>query len=266
MWQSGLLQLFAKQPDLKGPRGSNPLTSAVNVFAINNFFQWELFVVRADKRKFHYIYKITRNDSTKYYLGMHSTDNLEDGYFGSGKRLWYSINKYGKENHTKEILEFCNSREQLRIREKEVIGELYRLDENCMNLQPGGGGGFCSEEQQRSFSLAGNEGLRKKLAEDSSFREFVSLTHRELSLKAHQEGRMKPWSDAARTIACKAAQSPEARAKRIQSFRENNHQQGEKNSQFGKQWIYNDSLKICKRINKDELIPDGWNKGRKMKF
>lgn len=29
---------------------------------------------------------------------MHSTDNLDDGYVGSGKRLWNSIKKHGKEN------------------------------------------------------------------------------------------------------------------------------------------------------------------------
>lgn len=34
---------------------------------------------RADERKFHYIYKITRFDG-KYYIGMHSTDDLDDGY------------------------------------------------------------------------------------------------------------------------------------------------------------------------------------------
>ncbi len=36
---------------------------------------------QAERRKFHYIYKITRIDgSGKYYIGMHSTDDLEDGY------------------------------------------------------------------------------------------------------------------------------------------------------------------------------------------
>jgi hypothetical protein len=49
-----------------------------------------------------------KND--KYYIGMHSTNDLNDGYVGSGKRLWFSINYHGKENHACEILEYCKDR------------------------------------------------------------------------------------------------------------------------------------------------------------
>lgn len=128
---------------------------------------------RADKRKFHYIYKITRINSDKYYIGMHSTDNLDDEYFGSGTLLWKSINKYGKESHSKQILEFCNSREQLRIREKEIIGDLYRTDEHCMNMKAGGEGGGIdglklSEDHKRKLakSWASKTKEEKALTDD----------------------------------------------------------------------------------------------------
>ena len=77
-------------------------------------------MARADQRKYHYIYKITRDDG-KYYIGMHSTDDLDDGYFGSGQRISRSIKKHGRERHSKQILEFCESRRILRDREKEII-------------------------------------------------------------------------------------------------------------------------------------------------
>ncbi len=44
---------------------------------------------------------------------------------------------------------------------------------------------------------------------------------------------------------------------------------GEKNSQFGKCWIYNLEEKISKSILKEELesyLEQGWLKGRKMNF
>ena len=72
---------------------------------------------------------------------MHSTDDLEDGYFGSGQLLWKSIKKHGKEKHTKEILEFLPSRKKLKDRERELVNEELLSDCLCMNLRVGGEGG-----------------------------------------------------------------------------------------------------------------------------
>ncbi|MFA9263238.1 MAG: hypothetical protein ACEQSB_08035, partial [Undibacterium sp.] len=62
------------------------------------------------QKKYHYIYKTTCKITNKFYVGMHSTDNLEDGYLGSGKILGYSRKKHGDENHVREILEYLPSR------------------------------------------------------------------------------------------------------------------------------------------------------------
>jgi hypothetical protein len=44
------------------------------------------------------------------------------------------------------------------------------------------------------------------------------------------------------------------------------HQRGTGNSQYGTIWIYSLKEKTSKKINEDQMIPDGWYCGRKMKF
>jgi hypothetical protein len=63
-------------------------------------------------------------------------------------------------------------------------------------------------------------------------------------------------------LARQKALSPEVREKRKKKFQEIGHQQGKKNSQYGKMWIYNLELRQNTRIYKDEPIPEGWVKGR----
>ena len=94
---------------------------------------------RTARKKYHVIYKTSCLITGKYYIGMHSTDDLDDGYLGSGKRLWRSLNKYGRETHSYEILEHLHSRESLRIREHMLVTEELLGDPLCMNLALGGG-------------------------------------------------------------------------------------------------------------------------------
>lgn len=76
----------------------------------------------------HFIYKTTHING-KYYIGRHSTENLDDGYVGSGK--WVSQIK-NKETLTREILEFVDDFETLKQREGEYLTEHYGKP-NCMN-------------------------------------------------------------------------------------------------------------------------------------
>jgi len=66
--------------------------------------------------------------------------------------------------------------------------------------------------------------------------------------------------------ASNAAMSTEANERRKQSFAKNGHQQGSKNSNYGNCWIHNLELKQNKLIKKTDQIPEGWIKGRKIKF
>jgi hypothetical protein len=68
---------------------------------------------------YHYTYKISSN-SGKYYVGRHSTNNLNDGYMGSG--IWPRSIK-DKSQLTKEILCFYESEAELKIAEGIMLQE-----------------------------------------------------------------------------------------------------------------------------------------------
>ena len=90
---------------------------------------------------FHYLYIIINNINHKFYYGIHSTNNINDGYFGSGKRLRAAIKKYGKENFSKYILEYFNDRKSLLNREQEIITKEFLLSDECYNMTYGGSAG-----------------------------------------------------------------------------------------------------------------------------
>ena len=90
-------------------------------------------------KTFNYIYLIKNNINQKIYVGKHSTDNLDDGYMGSGILIKKAITKYGIENFTKEYLAFCDREEKLNWLECFYIKK-YNAKEGGYNLTDGGEG------------------------------------------------------------------------------------------------------------------------------
>ena len=119
---------------------------------------------RPESRKFHVLYKTTCSITGKYYIGMHSTNNIDDGYLGSGQLLWKSIKKYGKDSHKFEVLELLQSRQELAEKEKQMITEEMLGDKLCMNLRMGGTGNYpgkpTSEETRAKLSKASKAAIR----------------------------------------------------------------------------------------------------------
>ena len=205
------------------------------------------------QHSYHYIYKTVCLITEKFYVGMHSCSNLEDGYMGSGKRLGYSIRKHGLENHTKEILEFLNDRESLAKREAEIVNEQFLQDPLCMNIQIGGGGGFHSVKQQQYRSRCGGQATAKKLLIDINYREKHAKIASDNFKEAHKNGKIK----------YNTFKNKQHLEETKQLMREKANQRvGNKNSQYGTCWITN-GLENNK-IRKGEAIPDGWRLGRKI--
>ncbi len=210
-------------------------------------------MARAEKRKYHYIYKITCKITGRFYIGMHSTDDLDDGYFGSGKRLWFSINYHGKDNHVKEILEFLPSRQLLKEREKEIVNKDLIGDVMCMNIKEGGEGGFINEEHMKKAQLASKVSFRKNLEIDSDFRIKFSLRQSEKMKKRHEEGKINYNTFEGK----QHTEETKLKMRKPKNI-------GETNSQYGTCWITKDGInKKIKKVELDSFIQDGWVKGRK---
>lgn len=92
------------------------------------------------EKKYNYFYKITNKLNGHYYYGVHCTNDIDDGYMGSGKRLHYAYDKYGIENFSKEILEYFDTKEEAFQYEYDHITEEMITSDECYNLQGGGRG------------------------------------------------------------------------------------------------------------------------------
>jgi hypothetical protein len=71
-------------------------------------------------------------------MGVHSTNNLNDNYIGSGIKFMNYVKKYKKENFYREIIKFFDARDDAFIYEKQLLTEVVLSDELCLNLVVGG--------------------------------------------------------------------------------------------------------------------------------
>lgn len=96
----------------------------------------------------HIIYKTTCTATGKWYIGVHSTDVLDDGYLGSGIRLTNSVRKHGRTAHVREVLEQLPTREAAIRREAELVTAETLVLPGCMNLRVGGQGHYVRTAEQ----------------------------------------------------------------------------------------------------------------------
>lgn len=187
---------------------------------------------------------------------MHSTYNLEDGYLGSGLIVKRSIEKYGKDNHIKEVVSYHDPREDLIKEEKSLVTEEVIDREFCMNIRPGGTGGFTIEHQRMAGSLSLKSQWERRKENPELMEEFLKICSN--NLKEYINKGTHNYSTFKGRF-----HSQESKDKMSKNSQEPS--KGEKNSQFGTCWIYNSEGN--KKINKLEIekyISLGWTKGRKM--
>jgi hypothetical protein len=90
--------------------------------------------------KSYLLYRITNLINGKIYVGVHSTEDPNDGYMGSGRTIQNAIKKYGIENFKKEILEFLESEETMYLAEAKIVNSEFINRRDTYNEVTGGRG------------------------------------------------------------------------------------------------------------------------------
>lgn len=91
-----------------------------------------------DSFMYYTVYKITNLINEKEYIGYHQTNNLNDGYMGSGKLIKLAIEKYGIENFKKEYIDIFDNRKDAEDLEAILVNEEYSLRKDTYNISLGG--------------------------------------------------------------------------------------------------------------------------------
>lgn len=207
---------------------------------------------------YYLVYKITNTINEKFYIGCHKTEDMNDGYFGSGKILKLAIKKHGIENFVKEIIFEANSSEEMFEKEKELV----EIGKHSYNLKKGGQGGFdfinenMTSEERTRISKIGANALKNKLKTNLEFSSRYKAKMREVTKQRHIDGTIGNWQDNYSWL----GKNHKEETKQKMSLSHKGKHEGEKNSQYGKMWITNGQ--ISSKISKTEIIPEGWHKGR----
>ena len=208
--------------------------------------------IRLWVRTVHYtIYKITHIDSGKIYIGKHKTDNIEDGYMGSGKMIKRAIKKYGIDRFNKDILHVFDNEQQMNDKEAELVNEEFVLRTDSYNLCVGGQGGFSyvklNPEQREKQKRAARKSMNKLHREGKVPRNNNPINARKALKEKYPNGTF-------------AGKTHSEESKRKISLSSAVHQRGSKNSQYGTRWITDGTSN--KKIKNVDSIPEGWYRGR----
>lgn len=255
------------------------------------------------------IYKITNTVNNKIYIGCHQTEDVNDDYMGSGKHLNHSIQKYGIDKFKKEILYDFKTPEEMFAMEKEIVNKEFISRKDTYNIKLGGNGGWdhmkgmisvkdkdgnifhVSNTDPRYLSgellFTAKNTVKIKDKDGNCFHvsttdprylsgELVFIAKNKVTVKDKNGNTFQIDKDDPRYLSGELVciwtnrkHKSETCNKIKQTMSEHKHQQGQKNSQFGKCWIHNVERKENIKVKKEDIeqyLKDGWVKGRKMKF
>lgn len=216
--------------------------------------------LKRDKcKKYHIVYKTTNLKNGMIYIGAHSTDDLNDNYFGSGYRLKLAIKKYGIKFFAREILHTFDNPEEMFKKESELVNEEFIKRLDVYNIVSGGFGGYNNGTKNRKHMY--NPETQKRCAVDVCAVEKLLLEGWTVK-RILKNGKTTSTKD---TIwiyndSIKKMINPE----KLQIYLDLGWKKGlPKSPTKGKVWIFNESLQKYSLCNKEDLfkmLSEGWIK------
>ncbi len=177
---------------------------------------------------------------------------------GSGKYLLYAQKKYGIENFEKEILYILNTPEEMYHKEAEIVNEEFICSNNTYNIKLGGYGGFDYLNSSEFCNSTHSFEHLSKMGMNSSG--FTGKTHStETKSKLRERAILNRKSS--NKFGFEGLKHSEESKQKMRQSAIGKHI-GSKNSQYGTMWITNGVEN--KKINKIDIIPETWYKGRKL--
>lgn len=137
----------------------------------------------------YYLYEIKNNINGKIYIGVHETKNINDDYMGSGNLIKKALQKHGKENFTKTILKFFDTKEKMYAKEAEIITEEFIARNDTYNISIGGLGGSM-KQNQKPFRQKHSEKTKALLSKNSAFRRITK--EKRLEMKVTHWSKTRP--------------------------------------------------------------------------
>ena len=136
------------------------------------------------------VYKTTNNINGSVYVGVHSTEKLNDGYMGSGDLIIKAMRKYGKENFTREILLEAANEEEMYAAEVAIVDKAFVKRKDTYNIAIGGQGGsknpdYVNNARQNMLDKWKSGIMAKGIA--------GSALHKEASIERARKLNIKRW-------------------------------------------------------------------------
>lgn len=133
---------------------------------------------------FYLVYKTTNNINGNIYIGIHRTNNINDGYIGSGLLFRKAISKYGKENFTREILHVCDSVDEMYEIESQLVNTEFVNRKDTYNIQVGGVGG-AKDATATEYFRSGKHSANAKHAQQQAL--IAAQTNKQRRIDSYNE-------------------------------------------------------------------------------